>query len=57
MLLYLPGGKAPSKLRENEDVLNFVRAFAESGKPIASRRENGSNVIEVGSGSYSFEEK
>ena len=31
--------------------------ITESGKPIASRRENGSNVIEIGSGSYSFEEK
>lgn len=35
-LLYLPGGKAPQKLRENEDVLNFVRNFAKSGKYIAA---------------------
>jgi alpha-L-rhamnosidase len=31
--------------------------ITESGKPIAAHQENGSNVIEVGSGSYSFEEK
>ncbi len=35
-LLYLPGGKAPSELQENENVLNFVKAFAQSGKPIAA---------------------
>lgn len=35
-LLYLPGGKAPATLRENEDVLSFVRQFAATGKPIAA---------------------
>jgi len=35
-LLYIPGGKAPAELRENADVLNFVKAFAASGKPIAA---------------------
>jgi protease I len=35
-LLYLPGGKAPAELRKNEEVLNFVKAFARSGKPIAA---------------------
>lgn len=35
-LLYLPGGKAPQKLREDEKVLKFVRDFAHSGKIIAA---------------------
>jgi protease I len=35
-LLYLPGGKAPASLRENQEVLDFVRAIAASGKPIAA---------------------
>ena len=35
-LLYLPGGKAPEKLRDNERVLNFVREFTNSGKLIAA---------------------
>jgi protease I len=35
-LLYLPGGKAPSELRKDKDVLDFVRRFAASGKPIAA---------------------
>ncbi|HEU5047263.1 MAG TPA: type 1 glutamine amidotransferase domain-containing protein [Rickettsiales bacterium] len=35
-LLYLPGGKAPSELRKNEDVLAFVKEFARNGKPIAA---------------------
>lgn len=35
-LLYIPGGKAPSELRENTEVLNFVKQFAKSGKPIAA---------------------
>lgn len=34
--LLLPGGVMnPDKLRRNEDVLNFVRAFFEAGKPVA----------------------
>lgn len=35
-LLYIPGGKAPSKLREDAKVMNFVKVFAQSGKPIAA---------------------
>lgn len=35
-LLYLPGGKAPARLRENEKVLKFVRDFAASKKIIAA---------------------
>lgn len=35
-LLYIPGGKAPSELRKNEEVLQFVKEFAASGKPIAA---------------------
>lgn len=35
-LLYLPGGKAPNALRKNEKVLNLVREFVSSSKPIAS---------------------
>ncbi len=31
----LPGGRAPAELRENRDVLRFMRAFAETGRPIA----------------------
>lgn len=35
-LLYLPGGKAPASLRENESVLNFVRSFCQSGRTVAA---------------------
>lgn len=35
-LLYLPGGKAPAELRENETVLSFVKKFAAFGNPIAA---------------------
>jgi protease I len=35
--LLLPGGVAnPDKLRMNEDAVRFVKAFAESGKPVAA---------------------
>lgn len=34
--LILPGGMAPEKLRQNEDVLRIVREFSESDKPIAA---------------------
>lgn len=34
--LILPGGHAPSKLRENEAVVAFARAFFNSGKPTAA---------------------
>jgi protease I len=36
VLLYLPGGKAPASLRDNDQVLAFVREFADSAKPIAA---------------------
>jgi len=36
VLLYLPGGKAPAELRKNDAVINFVKEFARSGKPIAA---------------------
>jgi protease I len=34
--LYLPGGHAPGKLRENEQVLGIVKYFYEAEKPIAA---------------------
>ena len=34
--LILPGGRAPEYLRLNDDVLKFVRHFAEKNKPIAA---------------------
>src|SRR5213078_2125651 len=34
--LVIPGGRAPEYLRLNEQVLNLVRAFAASSKPIAA---------------------
>lgn len=34
--LIIPGGHAPSKLRENEDVVKFVRKFYKTGKPVAA---------------------
>jgi protease I len=36
VLLYLPGGKAPEKLRNNDKVLAFVKRFVETGKPVAA---------------------
>jgi protease I len=35
-LLYIPGGKAPAKLKGNEDALNLVKQFAVANKPIAA---------------------
>ncbi len=35
-LLILPGGKAPSVLRENSKVLEVVKAFYSAGKPIGA---------------------
>jgi protease I len=35
-LLILPGGKAPAKLRKNLTVLEVVRAFIETDKPVAA---------------------
>jgi protease I len=34
--LIIPGGKAPSKLRENKKVVSFTKEFFNSGKPVAS---------------------
>jgi len=34
--LVIPGGRAPRALREHEEVLEFVRAFMETGKPVAA---------------------
>lgn len=34
--LILPGGQGPANLRENDDVLSWVRDFAEYERPIAS---------------------
>jgi len=34
--LVIPGGRAPEYLRLNEDVLNVIRHFAGTGKPIAA---------------------
>jgi protease I len=34
--LVIPGGKAPSFLRRHDDVLDFVREFAATGRPIAA---------------------
>lgn len=35
-LLYIPGGKAPEKLKKNEEALELVRFFARNGRPIAA---------------------
>ncbi len=35
-LLYLPGGKAPASLRDDENVKNFVKQFVATGKPVAA---------------------
>lgn len=35
-MLFLPGGKAPAKLRQSETVLALARAFMAKGKPIAA---------------------
>lgn len=35
-LLYIPGGKAPAKLREDGQVLTFVREFALRQRPLAA---------------------
>ncbi len=36
VLLYIPGGKAPTELRKNKTVISFVQEFAKSGRPIAA---------------------
>lgn len=35
-LLYIPGGKAPASLRDNKEVISFVKQFAASNKLIAA---------------------
>ncbi len=35
-LLYIPGGKAPAKLKKEEEALAFVRDFCASGKPVGA---------------------
>lgn len=35
-LLYIPGGKAPEKLKKEDKAIDFVVNFAKSGKPIAA---------------------
>ena len=34
--LVIPGGRSPAVLRENENVLDFVRGYFETGKPVAA---------------------
>ena len=34
--LIIPGGKAPGKLRENDQIVSFAKKFLESGKPVAA---------------------
>src|SRR6187402_3307775 len=35
-LLYIPGGKAPEKLKKEEAAILFVQSFVATGKPIAA---------------------
>jgi protease I len=35
-MLYIPGGKAPQELKKNEGVLELVKSFAATGRPIAA---------------------
>lgn len=35
-VIYLPGGQAPAALRANENVIEAVQKFAETGRPIAA---------------------
>ncbi len=47
--LMLPGGVLnPDKLRQNEDAVNFVKHFLESGKPIAAICHGPQTMIETG---------
>jgi len=48
VLLYLPGGRAPHSLRENETVLDFVREFARTNRPIASICHGAQILISAG---------
>lgn len=35
-LLYIPGGKAPAKLKKEDAAVEFVRAFCGTGKPVGA---------------------
>lgn len=35
-LLYIPGGKAPSKLKKNDEAVKFVREYCLTDKPVAA---------------------
>ncbi len=35
-LLYIPGGKAPAKLKKEDSAVEFVRAFCGTGKPVGA---------------------
>ena len=35
-LLYIPGGKAPAKLKKDDAAVEFVRAFCGTGKPVGA---------------------
>ncbi len=47
-LLYIPGGKAPAELRKDNQVLDFVRTFAQTGRPIAAVCHGPQVLIEAG---------
>lgn len=36
VLLYIPGGKAPAKLKKEDAAVEFVRAFCGTGKPVGA---------------------
>lgn len=36
VFLYIPGGKAPEELKNNQKALDFVREFVRTGKPVGS---------------------
>jgi protease I len=46
--LVIPGGHSPDKLRLDEDVVSFVKRFAETGKPIAAVCHGPQLLIEAG---------
>ncbi len=45
--LVVPGGYSPDKLRTNEDIVAFVRAFGDADKPVAAICRAGSLLIEA----------
>ena len=47
-LLYIPGGKAPAELRKNDAVVEFVKKFAATGKPIAAICHGPQLLVEAG---------